>query len=138
MTWMTTTTTWLVSYSSHERGAAFVAEAVATTDPTIAATTRRADATYGEPTVDARGWASSKSGERSEHQSRRGGAPCLRSPRQQKRRQHNQPGSKKRNEQTRGGIDSTVAASVAYFLVVISCCLLLFCEQLEQCCEQCS
>lgn len=70
---MTTTTTWLVSYSSHERGAAFVAEAVATTDPTIAATTRRADATYGEPTVDARGWASSKSGARSEHQSKKEG-----------------------------------------------------------------
>lgn len=82
---MTTMTTWLVSYSSHERGAAFVAEAVATTDPTIAAITRRADATYGEPTVDARGWASSKSGARSEHQSRKGGAACLRSPLQQNR-----------------------------------------------------
>lgn len=93
---MTTTTTWLVSYSSHERGAAFVAEAVATTDPTIAATTRRADATYGEPTVDARGWASSKSGARNEHQSSERGTACLSSPWQGKS-EHHQPGSKKRN-----------------------------------------
>lgn len=65
-TWRITTTTWPACYFSRERGAAFVAEAVATTDPTIAATTLRADATCGAPTVDARGWASSRSGERSE------------------------------------------------------------------------
>lgn len=66
MTWTITTTTWPVFYSSHERGVAFVAEAVATTDPTIAATTHRAGVTCGAPTVGARGWACSRSGAKSE------------------------------------------------------------------------
>lgn len=59
-------TTWPVFYSSHERGAAFVVGAVATTARTIAATTHRADATCGAPTAGARGWACSRNGARSE------------------------------------------------------------------------
>lgn len=59
-------TTWPVFYSSHERGAAFVVGAVATTARTIAATTHRADVTYGAPTAGARGWACSRNGARSE------------------------------------------------------------------------